>query len=251
MALKEEFEQQGNWLFRYRGVLPIIILFIGAYLYLQTEIHPEIFVLEGTPYEVYYEMACLLISLLGLSIRIYTVGYTPANTSGRNAAAGQIADSLNTTGIYSVVRHPLYLGNFLMWLGICFLTGNLWFIVAFCLLYWVYYERIMFAEEQFLSGKFGMVYTEWASKTPAFLPNFKLFVKPSLSFSYKKVLKKEKNGLLALLLIFCIFDLSGEWIERQESYNHFLIVACLLSIFAYCVLKYLKKKTCVLNEAGR
>lgn len=48
MALKEEFEQQGNWLFRYRGVLPIIILFIGAYLYLQTEIYPETFIFEGT-----------------------------------------------------------------------------------------------------------------------------------------------------------------------------------------------------------
>jgi protein-S-isoprenylcysteine O-methyltransferase Ste14 len=251
MALKEEFERQGNWLFRYRGILPIIILFIGAYLYLQTEIHPEIFILEGTSYEVYYEMACLLISLLGLGIRVYTVGHTPENTSGRNTAAGQVADALNTTGIYSVVRHPLYLGNFLMWLGICFLTGNLWFIVAFCLLYWVYYERIMFAEEQFLSRKFGTVYKEWAGKTPAFLPDFRLFVKPSLSFSWKKVLKKEKNGLLALFLIFCVFDLSGEYIERQESYNYFLIIACMASIFSYCILKYLKKKTRILNEAGR
>ncbi|MDR1090452.1 MAG: isoprenylcysteine carboxylmethyltransferase family protein [Prevotella sp.] len=251
MALKEELEQQGNWLFRYRGVLPIIILFIGTYLYWQTELHPETFILEETPYEVYFEMICLAISLSGLGIRVYTVGYTPANTSGRNTADGQVADTLNTTGIYSVVRHPLYLGNFLMWLGVCLLTGNLWFIIAFCLLYWVYYERIMFAEEQFLTGKFGTVYTEWASKTPAFLPDFKSFVKPTLSFSWKKVLKKEKNGLLALFLIFCMFDLSGEWIEQQESYNYFLITACLLSIFSYCILKYLKKKTRILNEAGR
>lgn len=251
MALKEEFEQQGNWLFRYRGVLPIIILFIGAYLYLQTEIYPETFIFEGTLYEVYYEAACLVISLLGLGIRIYTVGYTPENTSGRNTANGQVADTLNTTGVYSVVRHPLYLGNLLMWLGVCLLTGNLWFIIAFCLLYWVYYERIMFAEEQFLSRKFGTVYSEWADKTPAFLPDFGLFIKPLLSFSWKKVLKKEKNGLLALFLIFCAFDLSGEWVEHQNSYNYFLIIACLISMVSYCVLKYLKKKTGVLNEAGR
>jgi len=83
---------------------------------------------------------------LGLFIRAYAVGHTPANTSGRNTKE-QLADELNTTGIYSMVRHPLYLGNFFMWLGAAVLTKNGWFIVAFILLYWIYYERIMFAEE--------------------------------------------------------------------------------------------------------
>ncbi len=39
----EELEQQGNWLFKYRGVLPLIILFIGMILYLRTELYPESF----------------------------------------------------------------------------------------------------------------------------------------------------------------------------------------------------------------
>ncbi len=250
MALQEEFEQQGNWLFKYRGILPIIILFVGVAVFVYTELHPEIFFLKGTPYEIFYEMFCLLVSLTGLYVRAYTVGHTPANTSGRNTS-GQLADTLNTTGIYSIVRHPLYLGNFLMWLGICLLTGNLWFVITFCLIYWIYYERIMFAEEQFLRRKFGTIYTQWAEKTPAFMPNFKSFVKPSLPFSWKKVLKKEKNGLLALFLIFALFDVIGEWINKQHHYNWFLLIACAVCIVAYCVLKYLKKKTQVLNEDNR
>ncbi|WP_317038972.1 hypothetical protein ACF3NR_05840 [Vaginella massiliensis] len=52
--------------------------------------------------------------------------------------------------MYSMVRQPLYLSNFLMWIAPAMLTGNFWFIVAFCLFYWVYYERFMYAEEQFL-----------------------------------------------------------------------------------------------------
>ena len=36
-------------------------------------------------------------------------------TSGKNTAK-QIAESLNTSGIYSVLRNPLYLANFLNWL---------------------------------------------------------------------------------------------------------------------------------------
>lgn len=251
MALQEEFEKQGLWLFKYRSFLPLVILFIGTILYLRTEIYPDTFFLEETPYEIYYEMGCLIVSLIGLAIRVYTVGHTPKNTSGRNTGAGQVADTLNTTGIYSMVRHPLYLGNLLMWLGPALLTGNLWFVAAFLLFYWVYYERIMFAEEQFLRNKFGQIYLDWAEKTPAFIPNFRGYIKSDLSFSWKKVFKKEKNGLFALFLIFATFDISGEFIENETQYNYLLIAGCVATMITYIVLKYLKKNTTILNEAGR
>ena len=242
MALQEEFEQQGSWLFRYRGILPIVILFVAAAVYVNMELNPEKFFLEDTPYEIYYEMGCLLVSLLGLFVRMYTIGHTPANTSGRNTSQGQIADTLNTTGIYSVVRHPLYLGNFLMWLGIALLTGSVWFVVVFCLAYWIYYERIMYAEEQFLRRKFGSTYTEWAEKTPAFIPKFKLFIKPSVSFSWKKALRREKNGILALFLIFAAFNVAGELVENQADFNYFLVVMCVISLVFYCVIKFQKMR---------
>jgi len=54
MALQEEFEKQGNWLFRYRSILPLIILLIGIILYLRMEIYPEIFFLEENRYDIYY-----------------------------------------------------------------------------------------------------------------------------------------------------------------------------------------------------
>jgi protein-S-isoprenylcysteine O-methyltransferase Ste14 len=252
MALHEELEQQGNWLFKYRGVLPVLILVAGICVHVHTELNPDTFFLEDTPYEIYYEIGCLLVSLFGLFIRVYTVGYTPAGTSGRNTGQGQVAERLNTTGIYSVVRHPLYVGNFFMWFGISLVTGNPWFIVAFCLFYCLYYERIMYAEEQFLGRKFGEEYARWAGRTPAFFPNFKLFVKPDLPYSWKKVLRMEKNGLLALCLVFFLLNVVGEWVETGEDhYNTFFLAACLSSIMAYAVLKYLKSRTRVLNEPNR
>lgn len=250
MPLQEELEKQGVWLFRYRSILPVGILLIGTYLYLRTEIYPGTFFLEDTPYEFYYESFCLLVSLLGLAIRVYTVGHTPQNTSGRNVK-GQLADSLNTTGVYSIVRHPLYVGNFFMWLGPALMTGNFWFIIAFILFYWLYYERIMFAEEQFLRRKFGDIYLNWANNVPAFIPNFKTFIKPSLCFSWKKVLKKEKNGLLAVFLIFSAFNISGELLEKETNFNYFLMFCCILTLLMYVVIKYLKTRTTLLNEVGR
>lgn len=250
MALKEEFEQQGIWLFRYRSYLPLVILLIGLGVFIYMKTHPYLFFLENTRWESAYELLCLSVGIFGLLIRIYTVGHTPANTSGRNVTA-QVADMLNTTGIYSTVRHPLYLGNYLMWLAPALLTGQVWFIVAFTLAYWLYYERIMFAEEQFLSRKFGESYSQWACSRPAFVPKFTCFKRPSLPFSWKKVIKKEKNGLLALLLIFLLFDYTGNAIQGSNKIDMPLLIACVTMGIIYVILKYLKTYTKVLDEENR
>ncbi len=251
MALQEEFEKQGNWLFKYRSYLPLIVLFVGTALFLRSELYPETFVLKRTSYEIYYEILALLISLLGLYIRVHTVGHTPRNTSGRNTKEGQVADKLNTTGMYSIMRHPLYVGNLLMWLGPAMLSGNMWFLVSFVLLYWVYYERIMYAEEQFLRRKFDKSYLNWSEKVPAFIPSFKNYKKTKLSFSWKKVLMKEKNGLFAIFLIFAIFDILGEVISNTNNYNYFLITMCVITGIFYLILKYMKYKTQILVEPNR
>jgi protein-S-isoprenylcysteine O-methyltransferase Ste14 len=250
MALRSEFKKQGNWLFKYRSFIPLAVLLIGSILVIYAEFKPGVSFVKETPFESIYEIFCILISLFGLYIRIITVGHTPVNTSGRNASK-QIADTLNTSGMYSIVRHPLYLGNFFMWLGTALLTGNLWFIVAFFLFYWVYYERIMYAEEQFLKKSFGKVYTSWAKTVPAFVPNFTNYTKPDLPFSWKKILKKEKNGFAAIFLIFTFFDVAGELINGRTDFNYYLIGICILTSFLYLVLKYLKWNTNVLNETGR
>lgn len=246
MALQEEFEKQGNWLFRYRSNLPIIVFLIGTIFYFYNIYIGDYFFLDNK-YEFYYQLFCLLVGFIGLFIRAYTVGHTPKRTSGRNTLT-QIADTLNTSGIYSIVRHPLYLGNFFMWLGPTLLTANTLFILAFCLFYWIYYERIMFAEEQFLRRKFDMKYIEWSNNVPAFIPNFKNFIKPEVQFSWKKVILKEKNGLAALLIIFFLMDLGGKLIIDSKNFNSIIFVLCIFSIFYYLIIKILRKYTKVFKS---
>ena len=64
----------------------------------------------GQTADMHYEAACIALAFVGLAIRVFTVGFVPAGTSGRKHD-GQIAETLNTTGIYSLTRNPLYLGN--------------------------------------------------------------------------------------------------------------------------------------------
>ncbi|MDR0331163.1 MAG: isoprenylcysteine carboxylmethyltransferase family protein [Chitinispirillales bacterium] len=247
MALQEKLEAQGSWLFRHRGILPIFVLMPCALLYARTELVPGAFALEDTPYEFYYEMFAVLVSLAGAAIRAIAVGHTPANTSGRNTR-GQVADELNVSGMYSMLRHPLYLGNFLMWLGVALWTGEPWFIGMFCLAFWLYYERIMFAEEQFLRRKFGAAFEEWAARTPAFFPDLRLFRRSAYPFSWKKCLRKEKTGLLALFLIFFAFDLFGMLVEQDGHYNLWIWIAFALSLAAYAAAKILNKYTGSLKD---
>ncbi len=251
MELIKEFDRQGNWLFKYRGILPLLILVLGlaVYGYLVWQ-HSLVSTTEYTSDA--YQFLCLAVALLGQVIRILTVGFTPKNTSGRNTD-NQVADTLNTSGIYSVVRHPLYVGNFFMWLGIAMLTQDTWFIVAFVLMYWMYYERIMYTEEQFIESKFGEKFRTWARQTPAIIPKFGQWKNPNLEFSLKKVVRQEKNGFAAIFLLFLLFDVVGEYITYGNvsfRNQHWLFLGIASGVL-YLILKYLKNNTKLLQAEGR
>jgi protein-S-isoprenylcysteine O-methyltransferase Ste14 len=252
MALIEEMERQGNWLFRYRSYLPIVLLFGAMLVHTFGEMYPNYSFIENSAYEIHYERFCLVIALFGLAIRIYAVGHTPAHTSGRNTKE-QLAEKLNTTGIYSQVRHPLYLGIFFIWLGLAMMTANLGFILLYILAFWLYYERIMIAEEQFLRRKFGEAYEEWAATTPAFFPSLSKnrFVSPSLPFSWKKVLKKEKNGLAAIFLIFALYNIIELMIDKKPQIDYTIVTLCVLTGILYLILKIIKYNSHLLTEEGR
>ena len=121
MALVNSLENQGNFLFKYRGQFPVILfVLVVPFLYCSKEI-------PSFEKQIWNYIA-LSISVVGFLIRFYTIGTTQKGTSGRNRKE-QIADYLNSTGIYSTVRHPLYLGNYLIWIGTAIFTYNVYFIV--------------------------------------------------------------------------------------------------------------------------
>jgi protein-S-isoprenylcysteine O-methyltransferase Ste14 len=246
MALREEFRRHGNLLFRFRSYLPllfipIIIMSLGSFKY------------AGNAHwkDQIWEMVCLAISFLGLGIRVFVIGRVPKGTSGRNTNR-QIAEVLNTSGIYSAVRHPLYLGNFFMWLGIMLVLHSWWLIFIFMLAYWLYYERIMYAEEEFLRDKYGDAYLKWANQTPAFWPDFSHWQAPNLPFSWRNVLKREYHGLFGIILAFTILEVAGDYIVNgQFEWDGLWVVIFTVNFLLYIVLRILAKKTRLLDEEGR
>lgn len=248
MALRHSFEKSGNFLFKHRGQIPLILFAIAV---------PAIF-LTDNDYFLKSEMAywillagSVLLTFFGQVIRSIAIAKSAKQTSGRNTW-GHEAKALNQTGIYSTVRHPLYLGNFFIWIGIVCFVGNPWFVLLVSLLFWLYYERIAYSEEVFLEREFGDEYVEWSLKTPAFIPSFKNYVKSDVPFSVKTLLRREYPGISAAMIGFLFVDFVRNWVyfgEPQWLISHGVIL--LVSLLISFVLRTLKHHTEVLTEEDR
>jgi protein-S-isoprenylcysteine O-methyltransferase Ste14 len=210
MAYIDEMKQQGNWLFRRRSFSPIIILL----LLLPAGLLNSTYLMGSTFIDHLWQLFCFGIALVGLGLRIYTVGYVPHGTSGRTTSDPK-AKSLNTTGIYSIIRHPLYLSNFVVLIGISMLPHSALLTATCVLAFLLHYERIIIAEEAFLSEKFGDAFTQWAQKTPALIPTIGPWVKPNRSFSWLSVLRREYSGVLTVTVSFALINTFINW--RREG----------------------------------
>ncbi|HYR68552.1 MAG TPA: isoprenylcysteine carboxylmethyltransferase family protein [Candidatus Dormibacteraeota bacterium] len=236
MQLAAEFRRAGDWLFRRRSYLPLFLLVL---VHLDM-VHFSYF--RGShAWDRIWELFCLAVSLLGVAIRVMTIGYRPHGTSGRNTR-GQVAETLNTEGMYSIARHPLYLGNYFNWFGLALFTHDWWLPIIVTLAFWLYYERIMFAEEAFLHEKFGETYSVWAAQTPAFWPRLRSWQPPARRFSWAAVLRGEYSGLFAIVAVFTYMELLGDLVvERRLTLDGMWVGIFAVNLVLYLTLRALKR----------
>lgn len=246
MAITEHIEASGRWLFRWRGYLPLVIVVFAMIAIWQDEPFGARRLSQST-----WEAICLLVSAIGMTIRVAAIGHAPLNTSGRNARA-QRAASLNTTGVYSLVRHPLYLGNFFLMLGVVLFARALWLLWWYALSFWLYYERIMAAEESFLREQFAEAFATWSREVPAFIPRLSGWIRPELGFSLRNVLRREYNGFFAIFVSMFLMDVArngsehGRWVPDARW-----LILLGVSTAVWLVLRSLKRYTELLRVSGR
>jgi protein-S-isoprenylcysteine O-methyltransferase Ste14 len=103
-------------------------------------------------------IAGLLIALLGQLFRIYAAGNIFKNRQ------------LASDGAYSLVRHPLYVGNILILGGFTLASGNPWMALLVTLFLFFYYPPAIRYEDQKLHHLFGEDWQLWRNQTGALVP---------------------------------------------------------------------------------
>ena len=104
---------------------------------------------------------------LGVSLRL-----GPMLELGRrfvSVVAVQEGHTLHTTGFYTAVRHPSYLGILLMDLGFAGVFRSVVALALMPLVFWMF-KRRMDVEEAFMVEQFGAGYRDYMARTQRILP---------------------------------------------------------------------------------
>ena len=134
---------------------------------------------------------------LGQGIRFWAAGSIGQYRGEIVGAAGLV-----TWGPYSLARNPLYLGNALIGLGWCALTGNpAAFLLFFAVFIALYVMLVIPYEENYLGKRFPDGFTRYCERVGRFLP----LRKPTLAdlsgpFNWAVLWKSERHSLWVTLI---------------------------------------------------
>ena len=231
----------GDFFFRWRSYLPLLLLPFVAIAIARFQ-YP--FGSRGA--DLTWEVLCVLLALGGFAVRVYTVAFAAPGTSGRNTRK-QKAASLNTTGPYSVVRHPLYLANSIIALGLSLFT-HAWIVPPLVVILAVgYYACIAQREEQYLRKQFGAAFDAWAARVPAIIPALSRYVPADQPFEWRVVLRREFYALALILVMPLVLDVAEDLHETGVfDLDPVWTVAAAVGGGLFVVLRFLKKRTTVL-----
>ena len=156
---------------------------------------------DNKPSIVWYIPGVILI-IFGEFMRLWSASYI--GTCGRKSSLD--VKDLRTTGPYSFVRNPIYLGNFIWALGFAFLSKLFFLIPYFFGWLILLYIFIIPHEEKYLLDNFGDEYRDYCKRKPRIIPTFKNIEKGRYSIS--KGLTNELHVLnyhVVTISIFTVF----------------------------------------------
>lgn len=113
-------------------------------------------------------------------------------------------DQLTARGPYVLVRNPMYLGRFVMILGLVLLLNNIYLTAAYCVLYYFYMVNRVQREENRLAQMLGEPYLDYCRRTSRFIPSLAGLANPAVWFFRWDVLRRNNGqwNLLAMLLAY-------------------------------------------------
>ncbi len=174
--------------------------------------------LGGEGVDFWVDLLGMLLVFCGQVIRMLVAGYSLKGTSARGRL--EAGEALVTWGLYAYTRNPLYLGNFLIGLGLCIIYGSLLLFPLYFLFFALQYWPIMVAEEQFLREQFGEEYEEYRRTVPRFLPTFKpnpYKFQPWGKFSWKRCLRREASTVGGWMVLAAVAEMWTDYLVEGRK----------------------------------
>ena len=142
------------------GQLVLLVIFLAAWITDSFLFHYSVFVARYIP--VYVRLP------VGIIVLIFSALLA---LSAHKAVFGEAVKKPNviTDKVFSLVRHPMYLGSWLFFVGLMITTLSLASAVVSIVIF-VFYYRVAKYEEKLLLEKFGIEYQKYKARVPMLFP---------------------------------------------------------------------------------
>src|SRR5688572_28506145 len=132
-----------------------------------------------------------LLAVVGQAARVFTIGLAYIIRDGKDHKV--YAEDLVTSGLYSHVRNPMYVGNFFLIIGLAIASNSWVFALAGVTLALGMHKTIVAAEESFLRSKFGPQFVAYCARVPRWVPRLSGIVRTvrGMHFEWRRVIAKE------------------------------------------------------------
>jgi len=136
------------------------------------------------------------------------------------AAAGTVTrrrsrdvQRLVTYGIFAWGRNPLYVGNFLIWMGFTIISGVFWFLPLAIVIFAIEYSLIVRYEEGVLESIFGAEYLAYKQRTPRWIPRPPA-EKDSGEHHWGEAWRSEVSTLIQYVVLVALFLVKDRYFYR-------------------------------------
>jgi len=224
----------GNFLFHHRNVLfPLVYALL---LVKSQPIFPDFRIAA---------IVGLLVAASGQILRAATIGLEYIKRGGR--ARQVYADNLVQGGLFAHCRNPLYLGNFIILLGVGLAANSLLFLGLALPFFAFAYWAIIAAEENYLRGKFGQEFDDYCARVNRLAPNLSGLRRTlsGMRFNWRRLITAEYGSAYIWVAAVALVTLKNAWMAGPYPAGHPVVWGSwsllAFATVAYALARVLKK----------
>lgn len=208
--------------------IDVLFLFIAILLIIGMMFFPRLYP-QNPVLDDALDFLGVILVLKGLFLRMIGRGHKK-----KFSRAGM---GLVTSGPYTIIRNPMYLGTYLIFIGFTVMLCPLWGSIIFSVLFYLRFRRQIRKEEAHLKRLFGEEYTKYCERTPAFFPRITLWINYKMNdvFPWDELwLTKEKQTVIPILAGLVVCETIKEWaVYRTVDVGiTFFIIGLAVAVFS-------------------